>query len=44
MMNRLLNFVGSQENIERFAVRWSAGVSIFAVATAAVIAAVALFK
>lgn len=44
-MNRLLHLVGtSPESIDRFALRLSASVSIFAIATAALLAGVALFK
>lgn len=44
-MNRLLDLVGaSPESVDRFALRLSASVSIFAIATAALLAGVALLK
>lgn len=44
-MNRLLDLVGaSPGSVDRFALRFSAGVSIFAIATAALLAAAALLK
>lgn len=43
-MNRLLDFVGSQESVDRLTIRLSASVSIFALITAAMLVTAALLK
>lgn len=43
-MNRLLDFVGSQESFDRLTIRISASVSIFALITAAILVTAALLK